>query len=121
MLESRPAERPGIWDRDIETTPTAWKEAGVGMVVTYLTPLNPVPAPLVEETSIEPTAAVSAQARAHRRTWAARHQGVVEPRRHEPPEWRSGALELQCGASQKVYGGNLALFSGEFGVHIHLN
>jgi len=58
VLESRPAERPGIWDRDIETTPTAWKEAGVGMVVTYLTPLNPVPAPLVEETSIEPTAAV---------------------------------------------------------------
>ena len=46
---------------------------------------------------------------------------VVEPRRHEPPEWRSGALELQCGASQKVYGGNLSLFSGEFGVHIHLN
>ena len=30
-----------------------------------------VPAPLVEATSIEPTAAVSAQARAHRRTWAA--------------------------------------------------
>ena len=36
------------------------------------------------------------------------------------PEWRSGALELQCCASQKVYG-TLALFSGEFGVHIHLN
>ena len=41
--------------------------------------------------------------------------------RHEQPECRSGALELQCGASQKVYGGNLSLFSGEFGVHIHLN
>ena len=27
---------------------------------------------------------------------------VDEPRRQEPPEWRSGALELQCGASQKV-------------------
>ena len=27
---------------------------------------------------------------------------VDEPRRHEPPEWRSGALEFQCGASQKV-------------------
>ena len=63
MLESRPAERPGIWDRDIETTPTAWKEAGVGMVVTYLTPLNPVPAPLVEETSIEPTPPSSGQLR----------------------------------------------------------
>jgi len=35
--------------------------------------------------------------------------------------WRSGALELQCGASQKVYGRNIALFSGEFGAHIHLN
>ena len=46
---------------------------------------------------------------------------VDEPRRHESPECRSGALELQCGASQKVYGGNLSLFSGEFGVHIHLN
>ena len=46
---------------------------------------------------------------------------VDEPRRQDPTEWRSGALELQCGASQKVYGWNLALFSGEFGVHIHLN
>ena len=44
---------------------------------------------------------------------------VDGPRRYEPPEWRSGALELQCGASQKVYGGNLVLF--RFGVHIHLN
>ena len=44
---------------------------------------------------------------------------VDEPRRQEPTEWRSGALELQCGASRKVYSGNIALFSGEFGVHIH--
>jgi len=37
----RPAERPGIWERDSDTTPTAWKEAGVGLVATYLTPLHP--------------------------------------------------------------------------------
>ena len=33
----RPAERPMATD----TAPTAWKEAGVGMVATYLTPLDP--------------------------------------------------------------------------------
>ena len=37
----RPAERPGIWDQDRDTTPTAWKEAGVGLVATHLTPLHP--------------------------------------------------------------------------------
>ncbi len=41
VKRGRPAERPGVWDRDGDTTPTAWKEAGVGMVATYLTPLNP--------------------------------------------------------------------------------
>jgi hypothetical protein len=46
---------------------------------------------------------------------------LVDESESEPPECRSGVLELQCGASQKVYGGNLSLFSGEFGVHIHLN
>ena len=46
---------------------------------------------------------------------------VVEPLRLEPPEWRSGALEPQWGASQKVYGGNRSLFSGEVGVRIDLN
>ena len=35
----RPAERPTATDTD--TAPTAWKEAGVGMVATYLTPLDP--------------------------------------------------------------------------------
>ncbi len=35
----RPAERPMATATD--TTPTAWKEAGVGMVATYLTPLDP--------------------------------------------------------------------------------
>ena len=35
----RPAERPMATDTD--TAPTAWKEAGVGMVATYLTPLDP--------------------------------------------------------------------------------
>lgn len=35
----RPAERP--MPTDTKTAPTAWKEAGVGMVATYLTPLDP--------------------------------------------------------------------------------
>ena len=35
----RPAERPMA--TDTPTAPTAWKEAGVGMVATYLTPLDP--------------------------------------------------------------------------------
>ena len=35
----RPAERPMAADHG--TAPTAWKEAGVGMVATYLTPLDP--------------------------------------------------------------------------------
>ena len=35
----RPAERPMA--TDTATAPTAWKEAGVGMVATYLTPLDP--------------------------------------------------------------------------------
>ena len=35
----RPAERPMA--TDVDTAPTAWKEAGVGMVATYLTPLDP--------------------------------------------------------------------------------
>ena len=35
----RPAERP--MDDETECAPTAWKEAGVGMVATYLTPLDP--------------------------------------------------------------------------------
>ncbi len=35
----RPAERP--MDSETDSAPTAWKEAGVGMVATYLTPLNP--------------------------------------------------------------------------------
>ena len=35
----RPAERPMATATD--TAPTAWKEAGVGMVATYLTPLDP--------------------------------------------------------------------------------
>ena len=35
----RPPERPMATDTD--TAPTAWKEAGVGMVATYLTPLDP--------------------------------------------------------------------------------
>ena len=35
----RPPKRP--MDRDTESAPTAWKEAGVGMVATYLTPLDP--------------------------------------------------------------------------------
>tara|TARA_Y100000310_G_C20608780_1_gene776912 strand:+ start:114 stop:1544 length:1431 start_codon:yes stop_codon:yes gene_type:complete len=35
----RPAERPMATDTD--AAPTAWKEAGVGMVATYLTPLDP--------------------------------------------------------------------------------
>ena len=30
---------------------------------------------------------------------------LVDESESEPPECRSGALELQCGASQKVYGG----------------
>jgi hypothetical protein len=36
----RPAERPRATDTD-NTAPTAWKEASVGMVATYLTPLDP--------------------------------------------------------------------------------
>ena len=36
----RPAERPMATATD--PAPTAWKEAGVGMVATYLTPLDPV-------------------------------------------------------------------------------
>lgn len=35
----RPAERPA--DPDPDRAPTAWKEAGVGMVSTYRTPLDP--------------------------------------------------------------------------------
>tara|TARA_B100000315_G_scaffold241529_1_gene262494 strand:- start:64 stop:1491 length:1428 start_codon:yes stop_codon:yes gene_type:complete len=35
----RPAER--AMATDTQTAPTAWKEAGVGMVATYLTPLDP--------------------------------------------------------------------------------
>ena len=35
----RPAERP--MDSETDSAPTAWKEAGVGRVATYLTPLNP--------------------------------------------------------------------------------
>ena len=35
----RPPQRP--MDRDTNSAPTAWKEAGVGMVATYLTPLHP--------------------------------------------------------------------------------
>ena len=35
----RPAERP--MDTDTQIVPTAWKEASVGMVATYLTPLDP--------------------------------------------------------------------------------
>ena len=35
----RPAERPR--DADLDRAPTAWKEAGVGMVATYRTPLDP--------------------------------------------------------------------------------
>ncbi len=35
----RPAERP--MDSETDSAPTAWKEAGVGMVATYLTPLDP--------------------------------------------------------------------------------
>jgi hypothetical protein len=35
----RPPERPQA--TDTPTAPTAWKEAGVGMVATYLTPLDP--------------------------------------------------------------------------------
>jgi len=35
----RPAERPMA--TDTPTAPTAWKETGVGMVATYLTPLDP--------------------------------------------------------------------------------
>ena len=35
----RPAERPMA--TDTQAAPTAWKEAGVGMVATYLTPLDP--------------------------------------------------------------------------------
>ena len=35
----RPAERPMATATD--TARTAWKEAGVGMVATYLTPLDP--------------------------------------------------------------------------------
>ena len=35
----RPAERPMA--TDTQTAPTAWKEAGVGMVASYLTPLDP--------------------------------------------------------------------------------
>ena len=34
-----PAERP--MDSETDSAPTAWKEAGVGMVATYLTPLDP--------------------------------------------------------------------------------
>jgi hypothetical protein len=38
----RPPERPGVSAEDEDgTTPTAWKEAGVGMVATYLTSLHP--------------------------------------------------------------------------------
>ena len=37
----RPAERPGVSESDSDTTPTAWKEAGVGLVASYLTPLHP--------------------------------------------------------------------------------
>ena len=36
----RPAERPGV--RDSDQGRTAWKEAGVGMVAVYETPLDPV-------------------------------------------------------------------------------
>ena len=35
----RPAERPMA--TDTQHTPTAWKEAGVGMVASYMTPLDP--------------------------------------------------------------------------------
>jgi hypothetical protein len=35
----RPPERPGI--RESTTAPTSWKEAAVGLVSTYLTPLDP--------------------------------------------------------------------------------
>ena len=35
----RPAERPR--DADLDRAPTAWKEAGVGLVATYRTPLAP--------------------------------------------------------------------------------
>ena len=35
----RPAERP--MDSETDSAPTAWKEAEVGMVATYLTPLDP--------------------------------------------------------------------------------
>ena len=35
----RPAERPMA--TDTQSAPTAWKEAGVGMVASYLTPLDP--------------------------------------------------------------------------------
>ncbi len=39
LKRGRPAERP--MDSETDSAPTAWKEAGVGMVATYLTPLNP--------------------------------------------------------------------------------
>ena len=52
-----------------------------------------VPAPLVEATSIEPTAAVSAQARAHRRTWAALLARIFDI---------DGTLCPSCGGSMRL-------------------
>ena len=52
-----------------------------------------VPASLVEATSIEPTAAVSAQARAHRRTWAALLARVFD---------LDGTLCPSCGGSMRL-------------------
>ena len=52
-----------------------------------------VPASLVEATSIEPTAAVSAQARAHRRTWAALLARVFD---------LDGTLCPCCGGSMRL-------------------
>ena len=39
VKRGRPAERP--MDSETDSAPTAWKEAGVGRVATYLTPLDP--------------------------------------------------------------------------------
>ena len=52
-----------------------------------------VPAPLVEATSIEPTAEVSAQARAHRGTWAALLARVFDI---------DGTLCPNCGGSMRL-------------------
>ena len=41
LREPAPKRGPSGRATDVDTAPTAWKEAGVGMVATYLTPLDP--------------------------------------------------------------------------------